>query len=249
VGCWDARAGTWEPGAWIRGTIYPQRCDLSPDGRWLIAFILKPAARWQTGATYLSVSRLPWLTSLAAWGTDGTWTRGLQFVEKGSARFPASAPQSGDLRPLLARYDLDHRRPALFAVERARGWTETVDSPPPDPDDPWEIRRAARIALQKPRPGSPGTRLLVRGWYAAVREGEPGAGPAEYWIERDGVGDLEPLPGVQWADWGADGRLLVATTLGRLEVRDPPAAPATWHVDLATLQPDPQPPPAEAFEW
>jgi hypothetical protein len=249
VGRWDPIARTWQAGSWIHGTIYPQRCDLSPDGRWLAAFVLKPAASWEAGSTYISVSRLPWLASLAAWGTDGTWTRGLEFVPLGTARFPPPAPGSGDPGPLLRRYDLDHRKPAPYGVERARGWLETPDTPPPDATDPWDIRRAARVTLQKARPGEATTRLLVRGWYAAMREGEPRDGPPAYWIERDATADVEPLGGVQWADWAADGRLMVATTAGALEVRDEPAAVPSWTLDLGTLRPDPQPAPPEAFDW
>jgi len=249
VGRWDPAAGSWEPGSWIRATLYPQRCDVSPDGRWLVAFMLKAGASWEPGGTYISVSRLPWLASLAAWGTDGTWTRGLAFVANGSAAFRPGPPDEGDIAPILDRYDLDHGRPVTYAIERARGWTETPESPPPDPNDPWDIRRAAHIALAKPRPREAGTRLLVRGWYAAYREGEPRKGPPEYWVERDGTADVEILEGVQWADWATDGRLLVATSAGRLEVRDEPRAGAAWRVDLAPLRPDPQPPPSEAFAW
>jgi hypothetical protein len=254
VGRWDPAAGTWQAGSWIRGTIYPQRCDLSPDGRWLSAFILKAGARWDAGATYISVSRLPWLTSLVAWGTDGTWTRGIAIVPKGSGRFAPGPPDQGDPAPLLAKFDLELRPPVTYAIERARGWMETGDSPAADPNDVWEIRRAPRITLEKRRPADSATRLLVRGRYFAYREGEPRSDgtqsePAEYWIERDSAGDVRLLPGVQWADWASDGRLLVATTSGALEVRDEPAAPPSWHVDLARLQPDPQPPPPEASAW
>jgi hypothetical protein len=249
VGRWDPSARTWKPGAWLRGTIYPQRCDVSPDGRWLVAVVLKASAGWEAGGTYISVSRLPWLTSLAAWGTDGTWTRGLAFVPKGAGTATVGPPDRGDIGPLLRRYDLEPRRPAIFAVERARGWSEAPDSPPPDAADPWEIRRAARVALETPRPGPPATRLLVRGWYAAYREGEPRNGPPEYWIERDGAADIEPLRDVQWADWASDGRLLVATRAGVLEVREEPSGPPAWHQDLAPLRPDPVPRPADADTW
>ena len=37
VGRWDVARGLYEPGAWIRSNLYPQRCDLSPDGRLLVA--------------------------------------------------------------------------------------------------------------------------------------------------------------------------------------------------------------------
>jgi hypothetical protein len=45
VGRWDLARGRYEPGAWIRSNLYPQRCDLSPHGRWLCYFTLKPTAR------------------------------------------------------------------------------------------------------------------------------------------------------------------------------------------------------------
>ncbi|HVD29548.1 MAG TPA: hypothetical protein VNC79_13760, partial [Mycobacteriales bacterium] len=33
VGRWDVGSTpSYQPGSWLRGTLYPQRCDLSPDG-------------------------------------------------------------------------------------------------------------------------------------------------------------------------------------------------------------------------
>jgi hypothetical protein len=249
LGRWDPDAGTYEPGAWTRGAIYPQRCDLSPDGRWVVTFTLKASSSWGPGATFVAVSRLPWLTALAAWGTDGTWTRGLCFVPRGSAAYPPPPPDVGDLAPLLRRYALDRRRPRTFAVERDRGWTETEDTPPRGDDDPWDERRIDRLTMEKPRPGDGVTRLLVRGWYAAYRGGEPGRGPARYAVADGGAREL-PLHGVQWADWTRDGRLLVATTDGELQVREDPRDPAAvWRFDCASLLPDPAPPPALAHDW
>jgi hypothetical protein len=72
LGRWDLAAGSFHPGAWLRGTIYPQRCDLSPDGSWFCGFVLKHPATWRAQPSYILVSRLPWLSALAAWRTDGT---------------------------------------------------------------------------------------------------------------------------------------------------------------------------------
>jgi hypothetical protein len=45
VGRWDVGDDPpYQPGAWVRGTVYPQRCDLSPDGRWLCYFKLRGSA-------------------------------------------------------------------------------------------------------------------------------------------------------------------------------------------------------------
>ena len=62
---------------------------------------------------------------------------------------------------------------------------------------------------------------------------------------------VRELPDVQWADWSRDGRLLVATTDGRLQVRvgDPRDLEVVWETDLARLHPDPQPAPSEASRW
>src|SRR5829696_2959600 len=249
VGRWNPEAGTYQSGSWLHGVIYPQRCDLSPDGRWLTYFVLKASAAWAPGAAYIAVSRLPWLTALAAWGTRGTWTRGLAFVPRGTAAYPAGPPDSGALEPLLQRYALDHRRPASFAVERSRGWTETADSPPQGVDDPWDEKRIKLLTMEKARPGRLSLALRVRGWHAAHRGGQPGAGPARYSLV-GASGRESPLAGVQWADWASDGRLLVATTAGELQVRvGPDAAGITWRHDLAPLTPDPVPPPPAAHEW
>src|SRR2546422_11649313 len=84
---------------WIRSNLYPQRCDLSPDGRWLCYFTLRGKAAWRAGTTYVAISRLPWLTALAAWGTCGTWTRGAHFIDE-RGRLEARPAERGRRRAL-----------------------------------------------------------------------------------------------------------------------------------------------------
>jgi len=52
VGRWDIAARRYEPGSWLHGTLYPQRCDLSADGRYLCYFAFKGDSTWELGATY-----------------------------------------------------------------------------------------------------------------------------------------------------------------------------------------------------
>lgn len=243
VGRWDVDALTYESGSWLHGTLYPQRCDLSPDGRYLCYFTLNNGARWSAGWTYVAVSRLPWLTALAAWGTDGTWTRGLHVVDdRGS--WPVGDPDEGDAAPLRRRYGLAYTRPASFAVERRHGWRESADSPPYDDNDRWDERRSERIVMVKSSPAD-GRVLSVRGGQAAFR-----SGPAGWWQPPEYAVDGEPFDDLQWADWAADGRLLVATTTGRLQVRDrTDVTRITWEHDLSALEPAPQPPPPDATRW
>lgn len=246
VGRWDVARGVYEPGAWIRASLYPQRCDLSPDGRWLCYFTLKAPARWKPGPTYIALSRLPWLTALAAWGTCGTWTRGAHFVDRRRV-WEVGEPAAGDATPCRARFGLALTRPATFAVERRRGWTEAPESPPRAASDTWDERRAAAVTMQKPRPTDGATRLRVRGVFAAFREG-----PSKDILYELAEGDrVTPLADLQWADWDAGGRLLAATRDGRLQICEISARGRTVvsEVDAGAPTPGPAPPPADAHRW
>jgi hypothetical protein len=240
VGRWDVAESTYQAGSWLRGTLYPQRCDLSRDGRYLALMALVARADWQPGTTYVAVSRLPWLTALAAWGTRGTWSRGLHFASLGE--WGMTAPDHGDADPLRSRHGLVVTSTAeTYAVERRGGWVEAFDTPPRSPHDMWDERRADQVVMTKLQPDG-AVILSVRGGRAAFR-----GGPFGRWAEPTYALDGEPLPDVQWADWAHDGRLLIATTDGVLQVRD--RADVVWDLDLAPLEPNPQPPPPEATRW
>jgi len=251
VSRWDPDAGSFQPGSWIHSNFYPERCDLSPDGQWFAYFTLRTRAAWSAGPSYIAISRLPWLSALAAWGTCGTWTRGIHFTESPQT-WEVGDPAEGDIEPLRRRYGLglELTRPRAFAVERRHGWSESHDAPPYDRElDPWDERRAQNLTMEKPRPGSKGTRLTVRGSYAAFRSGQPSFADIEYTaIDGD---RRQRLHRVQWADWSRSGRLLVATTNGQLQVRDDPLDEIrlAWQLDLAETTPEPSAPPAEARRW
>src|SRR5262245_19134723 len=247
LGQWDLETPSYEPGAWLRGTIYPQRCDLSPDGRWFAYFAMKQSADWDLGATYLAISRLPWLTALAGWGIGSTWTRGIQFVEDPSVR-DVDEPDLGDLGRVYERFGLRMSRADAFAVERRGGWSETADTPPRDPGDAWDEARGDRVVMERARPGSDGSeRLTVNGTYAAIRELHGVRTDVRYELHR---GDDATVLEVQWADWDAQGRLLVATEDGRLQIRDATDADSVvWEADESAFEPDPAPPPPEASTW
>jgi hypothetical protein len=249
VGRWDVESGEYRAGAWIRANLYPQRCDLSPDGRWFCYFTLRGRASWAAGTTYVAVSKLPWLHALVAWGTCGTWTRGAHFVEDRGTQ-ELGPPDEGDAEGLALRYGLALTRPATFAVERRRGWHEASETPARDPDDMWDERRADRVVMCKRQPGG-GRELRVRGRLAAFREGPFGSRPGAVSYSLADAGDEMVLDDVQWADWDHRGRLLLATADGRLQIRSAGAGrlAAEQEVDLARLRPDPRQAPSEARRW
>ena len=77
---WDTSQDKFEPGAWIRGCIYPERCDLSPDGQLLLYFVHQ-GRRSKTSYTcaWTGISRSPWLNALGLWPWGGTWGGGGHF--------------------------------------------------------------------------------------------------------------------------------------------------------------------------
>jgi hypothetical protein len=253
IGRWDLVSGEYEPGAWLRGMLYPRRCDLSPDGTLLLAFIMKRTGPGFLGpasevSAYFTVSRLPWLFALAAWAESGTWTRGAHFVEGPSTQRPflLGEPVTGDAAPLRRRYGIAATPNIQYAAERLRGWSEHEDSPPRETGGPWDEQRCA--ILQKARPGGPG-RLVLTDQGMDVRAARVEGRAPTFTLER--AGRLEALDDAAWADWDSQGRLLVATLDGRLEIRDPDHprhAPVSSHA-LAALRPAPGPAPEWARHW
>jgi hypothetical protein len=207
------------------------------------------SASWDVGRTYIALSRLPWLKALAAWSTCGTWTRGFQFGEDAHDEWNVGLPDDGDVTVCRRRYSLQGVAPVQFAAERRRGWREAADCPSRISGDLFDQRRNARLLKTRPEGG---VHLGVEslGWAG----GEFDAGAVEgldvrYWLENGE--DLKLLDDVQWADWDERGQLLRATRDAKLQIctlrgLDPEVR---FEVDLALLEPNPQPAPAWALQW
>jgi hypothetical protein len=243
VGRWDLAVGQYEPGAWLRGRIFPRRCDLSPDGRLLCYFAHKPTATWEQGEAYVALSKLPWLTALHAFGTCGTWTRGYYFTEDGGWDDPEHVK-------LPIRYGLRSIPVVQFANERRRGWQETRNSPPRDPKDFWDQHRNA--CMQRRQPG--GKRMLYVesvGWAGGEFGIDQAVDGLRVRYSLESAGNLEPLDELQWADWDREGRLMVATRSGKLQAwnLDSDGPKILFEQDLSLLEPNPAPAPAWAQRW
>lgn len=243
VGRWDLAQRRYEPGAWLRGRIFPRRSDLSPDGRFLCYFAHKPSATWEHGEAYVAISKLPWLSALHAFGTCGTWTRGYYFTEAGDGE---SFGDAGIAIP----YGLRSIPAVQFANERRRGWVQAADSPRRARADTWDERRNAR--MQKRQPG--GERVLCvesLGWAGGefgVKQAVDGL-RVRYSLEADG--EVQLMDHLQWADWDQEGRLLAATRSGKLQIcnADHNGLEIVFEEDLSLCEPDPIAAPAWAQRW
>ena len=219
---------TLTPGAWFHGNLYPRRCDVSPDGRLFGYFALKK------GKAYFAVSRTPWLEALALWETLGTWTWGCRF--SGSGDFEIRACMYEPFQPASYPGGSVSIGPMSTDWPRRDIWNELKRG--------WEIatENAPGLELRREQPGGTGVRLGL------LHRGE--GVQLEYYLQ-DGTDDLTPLPDAVWADWDRQGRLLMATREGKLEVSrcEGTSLVQVWTEDLRGLKPDPQPAPGWASRW
>jgi hypothetical protein len=79
---WDRRNDSFRVGQWLNGRIYERRCDLSPDGKYLIYFAMN--GRWQTEAkgSWTAISRAPYLKAIAMFPKGDCWHGGGLFTDK-----------------------------------------------------------------------------------------------------------------------------------------------------------------------
>jgi len=77
---WNRRTDEFTLGQWLRGRIYEDRCDLSPDGRYLIYFAFDGRTHRQYGNAWTAVSRAPWLKAIALYAKGSCWGGGGYFT-------------------------------------------------------------------------------------------------------------------------------------------------------------------------
>jgi hypothetical protein len=78
---WDTQRDEFTPGAWFRGRIYEDKCDLSPDGQLFVYSALQGRrSRTSTTHCWTAVSRPPWLHALVLWPMGTTYGGGGRFV-------------------------------------------------------------------------------------------------------------------------------------------------------------------------
>lgn len=192
VTLWNTKRDTFEGGQWFRGRLYPEKCDVSPNGKLFIYF----AGQWrpQNAAagyknTWTAVSRPPYLTALTLWPIGDTWGGDGIFVDDQSVTVNAPTPQLHPDHPLgpVKLVDRD-----LSQHSRNHGWR---------PADPSSMRYCSSVK-------SSGDLTLGRGGFSASKN------PKLYMLyraSRDPVARFE----AHWADWDQNGPLVV-TVGGRV---------------------------------
>lgn len=99
---WDTARDVFTDGAWFRGRIFAEKCDLSPDGE-LFVYAAHKGSRLGSSYTdsWTAVSRPPWLHALALWpmgttyGGGGRFTANRQLMLRGAGPAHPKHPPRG----------------------------------------------------------------------------------------------------------------------------------------------------------
>jgi hypothetical protein len=237
---WRLDTGELECGAWMKARVYPHRCDLSPNGEFLLYY----AANWSKSRTekwpavYVALSRTPWAFALAAHQEIGTWGRGFQFSEaQGDSDWSGWFNRHERVSSVL--FGPAPHAVRAFAVELLHGWVESSTHPAREARDAWDEKHDVRVERAQPK-GRHVLTCLRRGW---PRSDEL---PEFQYELRDGTGRVCRTLDAQWADWSPEGSLLEATLDGRLlRSRLESPSPVESEHDLRDASPEPTPAP----EW
>lgn len=255
---WDTSSDRFERGQWLHGRIYTRRCDVSPDGELLVAFVAKHGStRAHAGGytdTWTAISRPPFLTALALWPKGDAWDGGGWFSSPrelhlnhagAAATHPAHPlPVAGDFAIHTNRGGRGEDLPILDDILSAKGWWRI-----PTGQEHGELRavRGPHVWLRR----HPREDLVLRMEYDGWNPRRPG-GPLHfsYALARASDGELLDVVDAAWADWDLAGRL-VYTDGGRVYARPfgPGAAASDLIADFSDDAPTPILPPAWAMKW
>lgn len=78
---WDRDTDRFEDGQWLKHKVYPDACDLSPDGRHFLYFALNGDWGGESQGAYTANSRPPDFTALALFPEGNTWGGSGRFLD------------------------------------------------------------------------------------------------------------------------------------------------------------------------
>ena len=233
---WDRRRDSFELGQWLKGRIYERRCDLSPDGEFLIYFALNGRWESETRGSWTAISRPPYLKAVVLYPKGDGWHGGGLFT--GPRRYWLNG---GHAHPPLQHTPALRRDDAYVPIGGVGGECLSLYYPRLLRDG-WLQRAPLRDVLgsslhvfERPLPGGWILRKLSHVEYNAPT----GHGP--YWDEhvllRPAAGIKLPFPAWEWAD--RDGDRLVWAEHGRLNAAlldDAGLVEQRMLIDLTPLQ-------------
>lgn len=232
---WNTDRDHFTSGQWFRGSLYPAKCDLSPDGQLFSYFAGKYSARARDRGyddTWIAVSRPPYFTALALWPVGDTFGGQTMFTDDGTLHVGSLKPHHPDHPPGRLRVELhpflNLDDPILW---RRSPWESTGWDPVPLPDG---VKKTSyfdrRLAAWRKVVGN-----LVLTRAADRHDRFPSRHPSVYEITNTNTGAEVALFEAHWADFDQRGRLVAAVggriLAGKIDRRHG----LRWH-ELAAFQ-------------
>lgn len=78
---WDRSKDVFEIGQWLKGRIYEDNCDLSPDGKHFLYFALNGHWEGEAQGAWSAISRTPYLKALVLYPKGDTWGGGGLWID------------------------------------------------------------------------------------------------------------------------------------------------------------------------
>ncbi len=210
---WDRHRDQFHLGQWLKGRIYERRCDVSPDGTYMIYFAMN--GRWQSEVkgAWTAISRTPYLKAVAVFPQGNCWYGGGLFTDTTTYWFNAGFGAS----VLRDTHELQ-RDPTFKPMGGVGGECLSVYYPRLLRDG-WTPVAAGHGAARND--SDVFEKQLPRGWVLrkiAHAQSEPPPGKGCYWDEHallhPDTGAHIPCPDWEWAD--RDSNRLVWTCGGKL---------------------------------
>ncbi|MEM6853085.1 MAG: hypothetical protein AAF593_01625 [Planctomycetota bacterium] len=235
---WDLRQNHIAYGSWFRGTLYPHRCDVSWDGRWMVYLALGSDG----DKSWNAVCRLPWLKAYADVPNVGTWAGG-GFWSAADC-LTANTHWHAD----RALGDRGHGLP--FRIERLDSGGETF------PILDWRLRRDGWEVGNGPEGVE--RKIKTRKAYSTLVDGDPGWSiqPTRKhprlemfyrgYLERGYTFEFVMTDHpqivdyrVEWAAWAANGDLVLTRegVIERYSLKNLRAGQPSFRLDLNALRP------------
>lgn len=215
---WNLADDTFRVGQWLKGRIYERRCDLSPNGDFLLYFAAnyrKPYRSWS------AISRPPFLTALALWPKGDGWGGGGHFVtthqvalnhraEEMELAKGFSIPRWLKVKPFGKRSGWGEDDPVWSERLKRDGWS-LVSYPTHTKTDfgaKLVFEFAPPIVWRKPNPVWPKRYTLEMSIRGLLERDGPSYLTEHSVVTNRGVYDMGRS---DWADWSPSGDLLFAT--------------------------------------
>lgn len=230
---WNTQTGELTYGSWFRGKLYPLRCDVSFDGRWMVYLALG-----SNGDTWNGVCETPWLKTIAEAPNTGTWHGGGYWESSQKLNVnnwkPTERTSALPFKITGYRSDFGEDEGVLYPRLERDGWRRSGPI-----GDNRDISTPSKYRIQclndpgwywKFSPSHPTLRMIYLGYLDHGRT---------FSFRLDGHESLLDNPAVSWATWDALGNLVVARAgaIEKFTLADIDRATPSFSRDLENLQP------------